>query len=245
MNNDNISFSIPRDPLVIKAVAMHLLALCEGSEQVEIIKHPAGASPVNVPSPQQEQEQAEEAPAVTPAPPPQSAEPTQAEAPTPPPPPPPATVEESSDTETDAKGMPWDARIHSATKSKNKDGSWRYKRGIDKSIITDVEGELIGETKAPVIENTATPPPPPPANVNQATEGEEVSFTPPNMTEKPNTNWTDIITKIVELQTAGKFNNVTAEDMLKEDFGLGLTELASESDKWDDVYVYLDNKLKG
>ena len=44
--------------------------------------------------------------------------------------------------EVDTKGRPHDLRIYSAEKTKNKDGTWRYKRGTDKALIAAVEAEL-------------------------------------------------------------------------------------------------------
>lgn len=44
--------------------------------------------------------------------------------------------------ELDVNGMPWDMRIHSAEKKKNKDQTWRYRRNTDKALIAQVEAEL-------------------------------------------------------------------------------------------------------
>jgi len=52
--------------------------------------------------------------------------------------------------ERDSKGMPWDGRIHSATKAKVADGSWRYKRGSDDTVVAQVEAELRAAQAAPV-----------------------------------------------------------------------------------------------
>jgi hypothetical protein len=38
--------------------------------------------------------------------------------------------------------LPWDPRIHTANKATVKDGSFRYKPGIDKALIAQVEAEL-------------------------------------------------------------------------------------------------------
>lgn len=61
--------------------------------------------------------------------------------------------------DVDAKGLPWDGRIHASSRAQNADGTWRQKRGVDPTAVTQVEAELrqtmgIG---APV----AVPPPPP------------------------------------------------------------------------------------
>lgn len=42
----------------------------------------------------------------------------------------------------DAKGFPWDNRIHAGTKRKNADGSWTAKRGVDPALVATVEAEL-------------------------------------------------------------------------------------------------------
>lgn len=48
---------------------------------------------------------------------------------------------------TDKAGYPWDARIHSENKAQNNDGTWRYRRGMQKdeagkATIAAVEAEL-------------------------------------------------------------------------------------------------------
>lgn len=45
-------------------------------------------------------------------------------------------------TGLDKDGLPWDDRIHSSSKAKNADGSWRLKRGVDTTLVTAVEREL-------------------------------------------------------------------------------------------------------
>lgn len=42
----------------------------------------------------------------------------------------------------DSTGIPWDERIHAGTKGKNKDGSWKGKRGVDDATIASVTAEL-------------------------------------------------------------------------------------------------------
>jgi len=56
---------------------------------------------------------------------------------------------EADDTNVDSKAagvphdkLPWDPRIHTANKATVKDGSFRYKPGIDKALIAQVEAEL-------------------------------------------------------------------------------------------------------
>lgn len=48
-----------------------------------------------------------------------------------------------SGVELDTKGLPWDGRIHGSTQTKNTDGSWRQKRGLnDEALKLRVEAEL-------------------------------------------------------------------------------------------------------
>ena len=67
----------------------------------------------------------------------------------------------------DVAGLPWDARIHSRTKSKTSDGKWRYQRGVHDHVITQVEAELKLNTGTPIIPETLEAPayklPPTPA----------------------------------------------------------------------------------
>lgn len=42
----------------------------------------------------------------------------------------------------DANGLPWDKRIHSSSRAKVADGTWRYARNLDKALIATVEAEL-------------------------------------------------------------------------------------------------------
>lgn len=73
----------------------------------------------------------------------------------------------------DKNGFPWDARIHTSSRATNADGTWRYKRGADKAVIAQVEGELrqlaaIPATPSNVVTlpaPVAVPAPPAPAAV--------------------------------------------------------------------------------
>lgn len=42
----------------------------------------------------------------------------------------------------DINGIPWDARIHSAKKTRTKDGAWREKRGVDSALVAKITEEL-------------------------------------------------------------------------------------------------------
>lgn len=54
----------------------------------------------------------------------------------------PPTASPAAGVEVDARGLPWDARIHSGGKTKLKSGNWVNKRGVDESVIKMIEAEL-------------------------------------------------------------------------------------------------------
>lgn len=73
----------------------------------------------------------------------------------PPPPPtngPAATIHAlaSAGVELDSAGYPWDHRIHSSTKSKIKDGTWKLARGVDQTVVDQVRGEFRQNMAAPI-----------------------------------------------------------------------------------------------
>lgn len=52
-------------------------------------------------------------------------------------------------TEVDVRGLPWDGRIHTSTRAKNQDGSWRQRRGInDEAMVKRIEAELLAAMAA-------------------------------------------------------------------------------------------------
>lgn len=53
-----------------------------------------------------------------------------------------------NDYGVDSCGLPWDERIHSTTQGKNKDGSWRTKRGVEDDTVRRVESELADKARA-------------------------------------------------------------------------------------------------
>ena len=69
----------------------------------------------------------------------------------------------------DAKGMPWDNRIHAESKGKIADGTWRKKRNLDPTLLATVEAELRQLMGAPgvtpFVPPVAVAAPPPPVDV--------------------------------------------------------------------------------
>lgn len=50
----------------------------------------------------------------------------------------------------DSRGVPWDSRIHAVTQAKNKDGSWRTRRGVEPEYVKRIESELKQQVPAAV-----------------------------------------------------------------------------------------------
>lgn len=81
---------------------------------------------------------------------------------------------DASQVNVDADGLPYDARINSKPPTKNQDGRWRKKKGVQESLVASVTAELRslmalpapGDVHAgsaiPSHETTAPPPPPAP-----------------------------------------------------------------------------------
>jgi hypothetical protein len=91
---------------------------------------------------------------------------SESQAPPPPPPqqaaPPAPPVQQS----LDKSGLPWDARIHAASRAINADGAWKLKRGVDKTEVDHVTAELKQvmsiPSPGPQLVAAAAPPPPTP-----------------------------------------------------------------------------------
>lgn len=95
-----------------------------------------------------------------------------------PPPPPPENQRSAQNTDTevdlDSEGMPWDARIHTAARSKVANGTWKLARNIDRELVKTVKAEYMGNAgstptqnagatakpAADPMSNAAVPPPP-------------------------------------------------------------------------------------
>lgn len=48
----------------------------------------------------------------------------------------------SQGPDRDSRGIPWDNRIHAANRGLKKDGTWKYRRGVDETVIAEVEKGL-------------------------------------------------------------------------------------------------------
>lgn len=112
----------------------------------------------------------------------------------------PVSVPDDSPTcdtsEADVNGIYWDARIHAETKTKNKDGSWRQKRGVD----TDLVNEVLQEQQPTTVEEDDAPPvpveeeapeedaPPPPVEVSDVKPAQVIKFITENKIQAADVN---------------------------------------------------------
>lgn len=128
----------------------------------------------------------------------------------------------------DKNGLPWDGRIHSSSKNKNSDGSWRYLRGVDKDLVGIVEAEL-----RQVTSNDAPPPPPPPVVVEESAKADDAPPPPPPVNDAPpppppvaaGVTMQDVFKRVTFLQS-GETNRMP-QDLLNECLGtVGLSSMA-------------------
>lgn len=61
--------------------------------------------------------------------------------------------------ELDAAGLPWDARIHSESRARIADNTWRRKRGVDQVVVDLVTSELRAAYPAPTGQPAPAPNP--------------------------------------------------------------------------------------
>lgn len=136
--------------------------------------------------------------------------------------------------ELDATGLPWDERIHAGTKAKNKDGSWKGKRGVQPVLITEVEAELRNQNAsvAPTapVQQFAPPVQSPPAPVPMA-----APVVPPAAPAMASRDFQGLMLKISQLfsaqQIAPEYPN-TIVDRINKGFGITLntvTDVANDT----------------
>lgn len=74
--------------------------------------------------------------------------------------------------EVDSEGLPWDARIHTDSKTKlKKEGTWKLKRNIDKALVAQVKAQLKQVMAIPV--------PSAPVHAASALPSHEIEQAPP------------------------------------------------------------------
>lgn len=92
----------------------------------------------------------------------------------------------------DKNGLPWDDRIHAGSRTKNADGSWRTKRGVDETLLANVTSELKALMGIPTAVS-AVPAPAPIADTPAAVVADRSAFV-------------KLLTKASAVITAGKLS---------------------------------------
>lgn len=146
----------------------------------------------------------------------------------------PAATPSPAGVELDVSGLPWDGRIHSSTKAKNKDGTWRALRGLnDEAKAKAIEAELraamaAGAPPAPPAPPQPPAPPSPPATLPA----------PPAAAGAP--TFATLMVKVTTAKTAGKLAQEAVDAALAQ---VGLTtmmQLAARPDLVATVNDFID-----
>lgn len=89
--------------------------------------------------------------------------------------------------ELDSAGLPWDKRIHSSSRAKVADGTWRKLRGVDDALVASVEAELraVQAIPAPTLHHHAPLPADTPAVVVLTSEQHAAAHAPATVPAPP------------------------------------------------------------
>jgi hypothetical protein len=151
----------------------------------------------------------------------------------------PPTDSPAANVELDVRGLPWDARIHSRTKSKLANGEWKVARNTDPALVTQVENELKAlamvpnDNTAPIITSVPTPPP----AVNNATVP-----TPP---QPGALTLPDFMRKVSELITAGRLPQNEFIAILNAQGLASTTDIMPNQDKLPAINAAVDAFING
>lgn len=80
---------------------------------------------------------------------------------------PPSATPPAPEGDLDSAGRPWDPEVHAASKSKTKDGKWRFKRGLSKEAKAAYKSQGASAPTPPAASAPPPPPPPPPVPAAQ------------------------------------------------------------------------------
>jgi hypothetical protein len=72
----------------------------------------------------------------------------------------PGTPDPVLGVELDSRGFPWVAEVHAGTKGKNKDGSWKAKKGVDDATRSAAEQTALAHLRATAAVSAAAQPAP-------------------------------------------------------------------------------------
>ncbi len=136
-------------------------------------------------------------------------------------------------TDVDIEGIPWDPRIHAASKAKTKTGHWRKKKGVAKEYYEGVLAELKSKTATtPATPATPTTPAEPaqaPAAPAQVFGGDNATLT-----------WDAVFKRTADAKITEQINDAQVNDALAR-LGVsgGFPGLATRPDKWEEFLISL------
>lgn len=142
-----------------------------------------------------------------------------------------STVSDGAGVELDADGLPWDARIHASSKTRNADGRWRQKRGVHEALVTSVTEQLQAVMAVP---SASTPAP---------VEAPAGAPTPPPAMETPQpavAAFPALMQKITAAQTSGRLTPAAILDAVRSAGLNALPELIHRPDLISGVDAYLN-----
>jgi len=135
------------------------------------------------------------------------------------------------ETELDSAGNPWDSRIHTVKRTKNQNGTWKLRRGVDKNLVAQIAAERAGGQHL--------------ANVAEAAVAEAVTqpATPATPITLPVTpapvattgaTWPVVLQKVTAATTAGTLDQAKKDAFLVAN-GItgGIALLAARADLFD------------
>lgn len=151
--------------------------------------------------------------------------------------------------ELDVRGLPWDNRIHSRTKSKTVDGQWKAMRGITPETLKAVEAELFQAVQAPSIGEApvaAVPVPPAPIAPIAPVATPIAPIAPiPDPIIAPQNDFPALMNKITSNVNSGKIQSAAVIKIIQE-FGLpSLPVVATRPDLIPSISARLDALLAG
>jgi len=149
----------------------------------------------------------------------------------------------------DSAGLPWDARIHSASKATVKDGTWRKVRNADAATVATVEAELRARTTPPHVAGAGMIPPapmtaPPPA-MPPMPPAPAAMITPPAPPAAAGMPFGDFMQRLqIAIQPGGTLSQADLQ-AYQNAFGIAdLNPLATDPEKCLSFYNYLKTNGK-
>jgi hypothetical protein len=122
--------------------------------------------------------------------------------------------EDAPEGEWDVNGEMWNEELHSSSKAKNADGTWKKRRGVAKA--------------APPSPAVITPPPPPVAAT--------ATTTPP----PPDLNIGTVIRRITDKIKGHDLTMVQVNEVLKLNGLSNISDLQARPDMWDSILIQLE-----